>query len=56
MILHRHPDLVADVSRSLWYRGWCEDMDIAKDDSLKMIGRRAGLLQEDVDECLEVSK
>ena len=38
----RHPECVEDLSRSLWYRGWSEDMDIAKDVSLAMMGRRHG--------------
>ena len=49
----RHPECVEDLSRSLWYRGWSEDMDIAKDVSLAMVGRRAGLTEDEAVDCIE---
>jgi predicted DsbA family dithiol-disulfide isomerase len=51
----KYPECVEEVSRSLWYRGWCEDMDVSKDNSLTMIGRRAGLRAEETKECIEVN-
>ena len=49
-----YPDVTEDLSRSLWYRGWSEDMDIAKSDSLMVVGRRSGLSAEEVVDLLEV--
>ena len=49
----RHPECVEDLSRGLWYRGWSEDMDIAKDVSLAMVGRRAGLTEDEAVDCIE---
>lgn len=49
----RHPECVEDLSRNLWYRGWAEDMDIAKDVSLALVGRRAGLGEDEAVDCLE---
>lgn len=50
----KFPDVTEELSRSIWYRGWAEDLDIAKPDSLRMIGRRAGMLEEEVEEALTV--
>ncbi|XP_059094198.1 glutathione S-transferase kappa 1-like [Tigriopus californicus] len=52
----KFPDVTEDLSRSIWYRGWAEDLDIAKPDSLRMIGRRAGMSEEEVEEALAASE
>ena len=49
----RHPECVEDLSRNIWYRGWSEDMDIAKDVSLALLGRRAGLSEDEAVDCVE---
>ena len=49
----RYPECVGDLSRNLWYRCWSEDMDIGKDASLALVGRRAGLGEEEALDCIE---
>lgn len=50
----KHPEVTHDLTRGLFYRGWSEDMDIARPESLMMIGRRAGLGEEECLDLLEV--
>ena len=49
-------ELVPTLSRLMWYRVWHEDMDIAKETSLVMLGVKAGLTEEQAVDCLEVRK
>lgn len=43
------------LSRELFYRVWSEDMDVAKEASFMIVGRRAGMTEKEVLDCIEVS-
>jgi len=43
-----YPELLEDASRECWYRCWSEDMDATKEQSLIIVGSRAGLTEEQI--------
>ena len=50
----KFPELVENLSRQLWYRMWSEDLECFKDQSMMVVGRRAGMTEDEVNLCLQV--
>ena len=49
-----YPDYLEVASRELWYRCWSEDMDATKEQSLIIIGSRAGLTEDEIAHVIDV--
>ena len=54
MILYDESKFVYHFIMSFEFQGWSEDMDATQDQSLLVIGSRAGMKEEDVNSCLQV--
>jgi len=48
------PDAMEGLCRGLWYRAWCEDLDVGRDSSMLTVATAVGMTQEEAEACLEV--
>ena len=48
------PDHLESVCQAIWFRIYSEDMDIGKESSLGIVGKRGGLNEEEIEKCLEL--
>ena len=46
------PDYLESVSQAVWIRIYGEDMDIGKEASLALVGKRGGLDEQQIEKCL----
>ena len=56
MILYDESKFVYHFIMSFEFQGWSEDMDATQDQSLLVIGSRAGMKEENINSCIQVRK